>query len=266
MRIDTLLSCMHQKDASILLTSNVLSDAIVINQCNKDEKQELETADKSGNLHKTLLIHTTERGLSRSRNMAIAHSTADICLVADDDEYFEDDAAANILKAYEDHPDADIITFDIKGSHFTKKNLTHKAGRFGYLGALHISSVQISFRRKSITNNDIWFDPEMGSGSGHGCGEETKFLFDCLHEGLHIIHVPIIIATLSANSESLWFKGWTPRFFVERGWATARYLGKPLATIYSIYYVVVKRKKYRQDISTRKAMKCLLKGIYSKTI
>ena len=266
MRLETLISCMHQQDASIATTSNVRSDAVIISQCDREESTECVLTDASGNTHQIKLISTKERGLSRSRNMAIANATADICLIADDDEVFEDDAAENIVKAFERHPEADLITFDIKGSHSTKTRLTHEAGRIGYLGALHISSIQITFRRKRIIEKGICFDPEMGSGTGHGCGEETKFLFDCLKKKLTIIHVPIPIASLSATVDSQWFQGWTPRFFLERGWATARYLGKPVATVYACYYAIVKRSKFKTDISAGKALKNMLKGIYSKTI
>ena len=266
MRIETLISCMHKKDASIATASNVRSDAVIINQCDRDETVESVLTDRAGGTHHVRLVSTQERGLSRSRNMAIDNATADICLIADDDEVFEDNAAASIIQAYESHPEADLITFDINGGHSTKTALTHKAGRIGYLGALHISSVQITFRRKRIVEKGIRFDPEMGSGSGHGCGEETKFLFDCLKKKLTIVHVPIPIASLTATTDSQWFQGWTPRFFVERGWATARYLGKPLATIYACYYAIKKRNKFKADISAGKALVNMLKGIYKKNI
>jgi len=266
MRIETLISCMHKKDASIATTSNVRNDAVIINQCDREETVETVLTDSTGGTHHVKLVSTQERGLSRSRNMAIAHATADICLIADDDEVFENDAAESIIKAYESHPEADLITFDIKGRHSTKTGLTHKAGRIGYLGALHISSVQITFRRKRIVEKGIRFDPEMGSGTGHGCGEETKFLFDCLKKKLTIVHVPIPIASLTATTDSQWFQGWTPRFFVERGWATARYLGKPIATVYACYYAIVKRNKFKADISVGKALANMMKGIYKKNI
>ena len=128
--------------------------------------------------------------------------------------------------------------------------------------ALHIASVQISFRRESIVKNCILFDPEMGAGTGHGCGEENKFLFDCLHKHLRIIHVPITIASLASGGESHWFNGWTQRFFIERGWATARFLGKPLAVVYAAYYAVVKRKAYKNEIGMGKAFSCMVKGIF----
>lgn len=265
MRLETLISCMHQDDGSIVQTSNVKSDAIIINQCNKNDTYQQEIISDNGK-QQISIICTTERGLSRSRNMAIAHATADICLIADDDELFKDDAAENILKAYEEHPEADLITFKVEGSVSSHKRYAQSTNKISYLKALHISSVQITFRRQRIIEKKLCFDPEMGSGSGHGCGEETKFLYDCLHKGLRIIHVPVTIASLVEGSDSQWFTGRTPRFFINRGWATARYLGRPLATIYAFYYAWAKRTEYKSETKMFHALKNMLYGIYHKTI
>ena len=266
MRLETLISCMHQNDESIAKKSNVRNDAIIINQCDKNEIFRKGLISDNGKPQQITMVCTTERGLSRSRNMAIAYATADICLIADDDELFKDNAAENILKAYEEHPEADLITFKVEGSISSHKKYAQSVNKIGYLKALHISSVQITFRRQRIVEKKIEFDPEMGSGSGHGCGEEAKFLYDCLHKGLRIVHVPITIASLVEGSESQWFTGRTPRFFVNRGWATARYLGKPIATVYAFYYAWAKRAEYKSETTIFQALKSMLYGIYHKNI
>ena len=46
------------------------------------------------------MIYTTERGLSKSRNLAIANAKTDICLICDDDEIFVDNYEEIILNAY----------------------------------------------------------------------------------------------------------------------------------------------------------------------
>ena len=265
MRLETLISCMHQNDDSIVKKSNVKSDAIIVNQCDKNEIYRKEIISDNGRQQQMTMICTTERGLSRSRNMAIANATADICLIADDDELFNDNATENILKAYEEYPEADLITFKVKGSVSSHKKYAQNTGKIGYLKALHISSVQITFRRQRIIEKEISFDPEMGSGSGHGCGEETKFLYDCLHKKLRIVHVPVTIASLVEGSDSQWFTGRTPRFFVNRGWATARYLGRPLATAYAFYYAWTKRNEYKNETTIVQALKNMLYGIYHET-
>lgn len=257
MTLEVLISCMHQKDSSIAQNSHVQSDAVIVNQCDYDA-----VVTERLYSHCIKFICTTERGLSRSRNMAISSSEADICLIADDDEIFADDYQQQIIKAYEQHPEADLITFKVEGSHSYAKAYAQKESRIGYLKAMHISSVQITFRRNSIIQNNIFFDPEMGSGTGNGCGEETKFLFDCLHKGLKIIHEPVTIAKLNDNSNSQWFNGFTEQFFYNRGWATTRYLGRPFALLYAIIYPIQRKKKVRKDISISRAILSAFKGVF----
>jgi len=63
---------------------------------------------------KIKLINKNEIGLSKSRNLAIHSSTADICLVADDDIVYVKDFDKIILNAFSNNPNADIITFMMK--------------------------------------------------------------------------------------------------------------------------------------------------------
>lgn len=51
------------------------------------------------------------RGLSRNRNNAIAHSTADICLIADDDVAYTPDAFRAVIDTFEGNPHLDVATF-----------------------------------------------------------------------------------------------------------------------------------------------------------
>lgn len=266
MTVAILLSCMHQKDASIVNRSNINTDVVVVNQCDNNDVVQFTNTSVDGKPYVVKMVNTTERGLSRSRNMAISHAKSDICLISDDDEVFVSDVVDRVVKAYEEHPEADVISFKVDGTESSKKKYAQKVSRVGYLNAMHIASVQISFRRNSILQNGITYDPEMGAGTGHGCGEENKFLFDCLRKGLRVVHVPVTIASLEDRGESRWFKGWTERFFLERGWATARYLGKPLAIVYAVYYAIKKRKAYGKDVSVWKALKNMVKGVFKKEI
>ena len=40
MTFNILISCMHQKDASIIKRSNIQSDVVVVNQCDHDSIEE----------------------------------------------------------------------------------------------------------------------------------------------------------------------------------------------------------------------------------
>ena len=257
--IEILMSCMHQKDTGIVQRSAIKTNVVVVNQCDIDSVQNETLTDENGVTHNIKFISTTERGLSRSRNMAVKNASSDICIIADDDEMFVDGYAQIISKAYEEYPNADIIAFKICNS---GKTYPEKPEKIWYLGALKVASLEITFRRKSIIDKNILFDEEMGSGTGHGGGEENKFLYDCLHKGLKIQYVPKTIATLDETSGSQWFNGYTEQFFYNRGWQTKRFMGTIPAILYAFYYVIKKRSEYCKDIGSWTALRCTLKGIF----
>lgn len=258
--INVLISCMHQTDASIIEKTNVQSDTIVINQCNIDSVEEFNFTNKEGKTCHVKFINTTERGLSRSRNMAITNAWGDICYICDDDELLEDDCEKKILRAYESHPNQDIMTFGLK-----RKNCTYPSEerKMGIAQILRTSSVQITFRREVIVNNALQFDPKMGSGSGNGGGEENKFLMDCRKKGLSLYYVPDMIATVQTE-DSQWFHGFTEKYFRDSFWAARRSLGAPLALLYLFYWCLFRSSHFDIKMSRFKMLQYSLKGFFEK--
>lgn len=257
MKLELLMSCMYQKDNKLIEKSQVTGDVIVINQCEQDTYAEYKTEKGVAKV-----FSTTQRGLTRSRNMAIEESDADICLLCDDDEIFVVEYEKRILKAHEELPQADVIVFKIKNRVPSFKD---KVIRLRFPKTMKVSSWQISFKRQSLKKAEIRFDELLGAGSGNGAEEELKFLIDCEKAGLKIFYVPSVIASVE-QTESSWFSGFTEQFFVNRG-ATTRYiLGVPLAVIYAVYYVVKKKKMYETQITMSSALKAIFKGIIENRI
>lgn len=245
-----LLSCMHQKDYDIINKSNIKCGAVIINQCDVNNIMKFD--------NNILWIDSTERGLSRSRNLAIQTSNADICLIADDDEVFVDECEDIIIKAFSEIKDADIIVFDLN-NHFAKlKNKKYKLWKYE---TLRVTSYQIAFRRNSIVTSGVNFDIKLGAGTGNGAGEENKFLLDCYNKNINIYHYPAVIATLK-DSNSTWFNGYNENFFYQRGMVTRYYLGLGFSCLYALYYVLIKRHIYSKDINMCDAAKSIFEGIF----
>ena len=57
------------------------------------------------------------------------------------------------------------------------------------INAGRIASVQIAFRNNNLIRSTP-FNIKMGSGTGNGCGEENKFLLDCLKKRVQIKYIP----------------------------------------------------------------------------
>ena len=81
MTLEILLSCMHQSDEALVHTSKLTGNCVIINQCDQDEYRECRTQNGIARM-----FFTTQRGLTKSRNMAIEKAIADICMLCDDDE------------------------------------------------------------------------------------------------------------------------------------------------------------------------------------
>lgn len=260
MTLQVLISCMHQKDHSIIERSNIQTDVVVVNQCDENREERFTFTNQRGMKCNVLFISTTQRGLSRSRNMAIANASADICLICDDDEIFENDYETIILDSYKENKKADIIAFRLKG--ITYKTFSSEAERIKFPKILKIASQQISFRLNKIKSNGISFDEKMGSGSGNGSGEENKFLLDCLKHQLKILYVPRDIVTINGGSESMWFEGYTQEFFRNRGWSNKHMLGFPIGLLYSLYWAFSHQTLYSNESSLFKAIKNLTIGSF----
>lgn len=256
MKIDVLLSCMHQRDRKILGRTRIFGDAVVVNQCGISQQETIRTP-----WGRVTWLDSDRTGLSRSRNMAIAASDADVCLLCDDDEVFEPDYRQIIRNAYRLLPKADVIVFKIRD----RNRLPDRVMPLRFPRTFHVASWQISFRRERIVAAGVGFDVLLGAGTGNGAEEELKFLMDCERKGLRIYYVPRSIARVS-HRKSTWFTGFNETFFYNRGASTRYILGFPLAAAYGVYYVLRKRRLYCGNLTTRAALRAVFRGMAENKI
>lgn len=253
---------MHQNDARIIESTGVQSDVVVVNQCNHNSIEEFDFKNKKGQTCHAKFICTTERGLSKSRNMAIRYADGDICQICDDDQTVVDNGEEIITKVYEDNPDAGVIAFSLIRLDSDKKYPTTRQ-QLKFRQILKTNSLQITFRRKKIIDKGVNFDEKMGSGTGNGGGEENMFLFDCYRKGIGLLYSPEIIGTV-LPSEGQWFKGYDECFMRNQGWASRRTMGALIGLFYVIWYGIVHHHLYRKNMSMICAMKNLFKGYFEK--
>ncbi len=258
--LEVLISCMHQKDHSIIERTNIQSDVIVVNQCDTDKYEEWTFTNKNGEECRAIFISTTERGLSKSRNMAIRYAIGDICLICDDDEILYNNYTELIIRTFEESLDTDVLAFQINDA---GKTYPKSKKRIGYLGALKLASWQLAFKRDSVCKNNIQFDTSLGSGVSKAGGEENKFVYDCLRNKLKVMFIPVTIGRM-IEGESQWFHGFTDEFFYDRGIMTTKLMGKSMATLYAVYYLIRKWPLYRKDVNLKTATISLFNGIYKK--
>lgn len=211
MTFQVLVATMNQTEYSLLERMNIQSDAIVVNQCNKNEKHIFEW-----NGYTIVWINSTERGLSHSRNMALDNANADICLLCDDDEVLKESYREYILAAYAEVPQADMLVFNIEKIDcaeseklFTKVKAIPNYKTYG--------SVHLTFKRKKIIDHGIWFNTNFGTGSGkYSSCEDAIFCMEIHKRGLKSFVYPLVIATVS-YAESSWFNGYNEKYFYDMG-------------------------------------------------
>ena len=211
MRIEVLISAMHQKDLSLAEKSNVQTDTLIINQCDRDGYDEMEYRG-----HTIRMISTTDRGASKSRNMAVDNAVGDICIMADDDEFFSEGYPEAVLAAYREKPDAEMIAFNVSQKDDRMKTKTiekfQKSPRMQSYGTW-----SITFRREAVKKHGVRFNERFGPGSGGiAMSEDSLWCRDAVKSGMIIYQHPYFLAEIG-QTESTWFKGYTEHFFYDRG-------------------------------------------------
>lgn len=248
-----LVSTMHQSDYSLLDRMNVCSSAVVINQCDEDKREEF-------NIHgrNIIWINTVERGLSRSRNMALRNATADICVLADDDEVFLEGYEEQIKSVFERRMDISIFRFKINGIESMFKEYPEKSYNINYVTSLKLSSVELAFKRKDIINCGIFFNERLGSGTEFKMGEENVFLVQCISKGLKVAYEPIEIANLHIDASS-WFTGFDDSYFIGRG-AAFTAISRKYSIFLILQFALRRYHLYKDNMTLFQACRLMMRG------
>lgn len=252
MTLEVLISCMHQSDTSIAERTGCKSDVLIINQSDKDGYEE-----NSVDGHKVRMFTIAQRGLSRSRNMALLNAKGDICLISDDDEKLVDNYVELVTRAFERHLDADIIAFN-----YADENPRSYRKMIGEekIAPKHksFSSVSLAFKRERILKNNVFFDLRLGSGSGViSAGEESAWQFKAREQGLKIYQCPEFITTVT-QKDSAWFKGYNENYYYDLG-ANLSYKYGWLKYLYMLYYPY--RLRNEKTIPVYDQVKWMINGI-----
>jgi len=139
------------------------------------------------------VITTDSIGLSKNRNIGLQNATGDIVMILDDDvklkpEYLDrvfsffsnDDIDLAVSKIETPDGQPDYKFYQESGYYLTKINQLKT-----------VSSVEISFRLRSVVENNILFNEAFGLGKEANSGEELIFLNDCRKMGLKMKYFPV---------------------------------------------------------------------------
>ncbi|KAF2516509.1 glycosyltransferase family 2 protein [Flavobacterium foetidum] len=145
---------------------------------------------------KVKVFNSKEKGLSKSRNLAIKNASKKICLITDDDVVFESRFEKVVLEAFAEHDKASIITFNHRrsGSETSEKKES-RSFRHDLNSIWKVSSIEIAFRLDEIRKKKICFDERFGLGSFFETAEEFLFLRSALEQKMEIFFYPKLIVS-----------------------------------------------------------------------
>ena len=254
MKVEILLSAMNQTDFRLYEKSNCNTDLLIINQTDHEGYEETVI-----NGCKIRMYSTTQRGLSRSRNMALVHAQGDICVFADDDCVMREEYEKSIIEAFRRNEDASAIAFNYSDPNRRSKkakviDVERKAPK-----NKSYSSVSLAFRRIDVQRKGIWFNINLGAGSGLiSAGEETVWEDDLRRSGLNLYQCPDYITEVQQQN-STWFSGYNEKYFYDLGAVLSIRYHSILKYIYQFYYPL--RLKGDANLSVVKQLKCMMAGM-----
>ncbi len=254
MKIQVLVSAVEQNMAALVEKMNISTPAVVVNQCDSYGYEEMEH-----NGAKIQCFSMPERGVGLSRNTALLHADAEVCLFSDEDITLTGDYAKEMEKAYREIPDADMILFNVKVSPKRKTYWNTDIHRVNYRNYGRYPAYSISGKLDSLRRANVGYSLLFGGGAKYSNGEDSLFLRDCLRAGLHIYTHTICIGE-EKERESTWFRGYTQKFFHDRG-VLYHFLYGKLAKPLAWRFLWVHRQEMCREISVGEAYRLMKDGI-----
>lgn len=254
MTLQVLVATMHQTDHSLLEKMNIQSDAIVVNQCNRNEVERF-----MYNGHQILWMSLNERGIGLSRNTALMRATADIVLFADEDVTYKDGYAQVIESAFENNQTADMLLFDLEAIGEVKNpERPYTFRRVKWYNSMHYGAVHFACKRERLFAKSLSYNLLFGGGAKYSCGEDSIFLAGVLKAGLKVWTIPGYIGTVT-HGDSTWFNGYTDKYFYDKGVLMGTIFG---VTAYPLVVALfLKNRGQTKDYGLKKAIKRAFEGI-----
>lgn len=161
---------------------------LIINQTQSGKKIESEYSN-------VRIVNSFEKGLSKSRNLALENALGKILVIADDDVLYQEGFINKIVNAYNKFPDAASIKFcAVKaGGNLTKKYPDHSKKSLNVFDILNTRSIEMTLNRIILDKTRIRFDENFGLGGIFEMGEEAIFLLNLKSKKEQLVFEPEVI-------------------------------------------------------------------------
>ena len=138
------------------------------------------------------VINSHERGLSKSRNMALQSAKGELCIITDDDVIFLPDFLDIVASGYNQFPNASMLRFRAEKDDgiLLKKYPKSPKEKLSWLDIMNVVSFEITIKRAAILKENISFNEHFGLGSTFTMGEEQIFLSSIKKANLQLSYIP----------------------------------------------------------------------------
>lgn len=250
-RLEVLCVAMEQNDCSLARKMNIKCDLLIANQASR-----FETFEAEYNSHRVRMITTQTRGVGKNRNISLLHATGEILLLSDDDVSFQPSYVNDIISEFDDHPDADVIIFNLQSNDEVRKQKINKSTRkLGKIAKMPYGAPRVAFRRSSWEKSNVWFTTLFGGGTPYTSGEDSIFLKQLRRTGLVFYVSSKTIGTVDMSSSS-WFQGANEQFYFNKGAFYAMIY--PHSTLIWKLYIA---SRVKSNLSFKDRMKYCQRGI-----
>lgn len=254
MQLEMLISSVNQKPEELLELINAQCDVVLVNQCDRDGQEEF----KDGSYTRRV-FYRDERGVGKSRNLAIDNALGDILLFSDEDIRYRDGYAGDVLDEFNSHPEADVLLFNVEVCPQRRTYWNEGYKRVRWYNCGRYPAYSIALRREALQKSGIRYSELFGGGAKYSNGEDSLFLKQCADKGLKMYSTEVVIGREEPR-ESTWFHGFTEKFFFDRGVLFAFLYGKT-AWIWALRFVLTKKDMFRGEIGKKQAYGLIRDGI-----
>lgn len=177
--LELLFPYKHFSEFNILIINQTISTQIVVS-----------------NYKNIRVINSFEKGLSKSRNLALENCSKKIALIADDDVVYCQNFDNEISKAFNKVSNQAIITFNHQRIGNQKpQNSSINSYEHTLKTIEKVCSIEIAFQVASIQKHQLKFDEHFGLGATFETAEENLFLREALQKKLKMSFNPAVIVT-----------------------------------------------------------------------
>ncbi len=263
-RLQILISAVNKDPEELIGSMNLGCDAVIVNQLIGDFDEKIKKDGDQDYIQlfegfEARVITRREKGVGLSRNTALEASDHELIQFGDDDIVYDDGYVSKVIAEFDDHPEADMLLFNVKAQAGRETYWNEDFAKVNWRNYGRYPAYAICARREALVGSGVKYSLLFGGGAPYMNGEDSLFLHDCLKAGLNIYRTTVAIGK-EKQGQSTWFKGYTDKFFFDRG-VLYHFLYGRMAVILGFRFLLKNRKEMCSEKGLLKCLGLLIDGV-----